>query len=53
MLRVFKSQAVRYFTYGFIDIEDPFFGYIDYGGLNIFLCRPARFLFYQVAKIVR
>jgi cytochrome c oxidase subunit IV len=34
-----KPNSIGYFTYGFINIKNPFFSDIDYFGLNILLRR--------------
>lgn len=52
MLRILESQFISDFTDSFFRSQYPFFGYIDYFSLNVFLSGLSGFLFNQIAEIV-
>ena len=45
MLRILESQFISDFTDSFFRSQYPFFGYIDYFSLNVFLSGLSGFLF--------
>lgn len=45
MLRIFETQFIGNFAYGFVNIKNAFFGNSNYFRLYVFLSRPAGFLF--------
>src|SRR5690606_12286172 len=53
MLGISESEFKRNLVNRFILIADPIFSFLDYPIMNILLGRYSRFLFYQIAKIIR